>query len=146
MEILIKNQQRQSRLDEERIRRVVYTVLSVMKEDKAEVSILFVGERRMQKLNYQYRGIKKGTDVLSFEGDIPLSGGLSRVLGDVVVNIHRVKEQAIAAGIGFYDELSRILIHGILHLLGYDHDGSRDNARLMREKEQEILSAIKKIR
>lgn len=145
MRILIKNQQRQRPLNKKRITRVARSILSLMEKDKVELSILFVGEMRMLMLNRQYRGINKSTDVLSFEAGISLDVYQRDVLGDVVININKVEEQAVSSGISFYDELYRLLIHGILHLLGYDHEDSGYKARLMRKKEREILNAIKKV-
>jgi len=69
----------------------------------------------------------------------------SNILGDIVINIPRAELQAGTFGTGFYDEICRLLIHGILHLLGYDHEKSEYAARKMRKKEQEIMDAVKKM-
>ncbi len=112
----------------------------------AELSILFVGDRRMWQLNNHYRGIKKSTDVLSFEAGVPVSHGeAGNVLGDVVINVPRAESQAEEYGTGFYDEIYRLLIHGILHLSGYNHEGSAYRARKMRKKEEELMDAIKEM-
>ncbi|GAB4535367.1 MAG: rRNA maturation RNase YbeY [Thermodesulfovibrionia bacterium] len=145
MRILIKNLQRQRPLNKKRIAQVARSILSLMGKDKAELSILFVNDKRMLMLNHQYRGINKSTDVLSFEVDIPLSDYQRGILGDVVINVNKVEEQADISGVGFYDELYRLLIHGILHLIGYDHEDSRYRAGLMRKREREIFNAIKKV-
>ncbi len=107
----------------------------------------------MQQLNTAYRGIYKTTDVLSFEAEIPISKdkyhlsyeSRQPVLGDIVINIPKAASQARISGTGFYDEIYRLLIHGVLHLLGYNHGKSRYRAIVMRKKEQEILNAIKKM-
>ena len=97
----------------------------------------------MRQLNGEYRGIKKSTDVLSFEGRIPAARGpLNNILGDIVINIPRAELQAKTYGTGFYDEVFRLLIHGILHLSGYDHEQSDYRAVKMRKKEQELFHAI----
>jgi probable rRNA maturation factor len=96
-------------------------------------------------LNSQFRGKQKSTDVLSFEAKIPVKGKADNILGDVVINISKAQAQAMSSGIGFYDELYRLLVHGVLHLLGYDHEKSKYGARIMRKKEKEILNALKKI-
>lgn len=145
MRILIKNQQRQRQLNKARIIKAAHKILSLMGQDEVELSILFVGNKRMLRLNHQFRGVRKSTDVLSFEAGTSLDGYPMDVLGDVVININKVEEQAILLGVGFYDELYRLLIHGILHLLGYDHEDSGYKARLMRRKEMELLNAIKKV-
>ena len=100
----------------------------------------------MIQLNTDYRGIKKSTDVLSFEARIPVKTlNVSNILGDIVINVPRAESQAKTLGTGFYDEIYRLLIHGTLHLLGYDHEKSEYKARKMRKKEQEIFNAIKKM-
>lgn len=108
----------------------------------AELSLLFVGSRRMQDLNSRYRGIDAVTDVLSF----PLRGGTgtgdSSVLGDIVVCVPRVRKQAADYGVSFSAELRRMLVHGLLHLLGYDHEKGRYRRRKMELKEEEILDAL----
>ncbi len=100
----------------------------------------------MMQLNTAYRGIRKSTDVLSFEAQIPLQKGMdNNILGDIVINVPRAESQARTYGTGFYDEIYRLLVHGTLHLLGHDHEKSGYRARKMRKKEQEILGAIKKV-
>jgi len=116
-----------------------------MKQEDVELSLLFVGDRGMQRLNHQYRGVNRSTDVLSFEAHIPVRVNGLRVLGDVVINLSRAESQAKGRGVGLYDEINRLLVHGILHLLGYDHEASIYRARRMRRKEEEILDALKKV-
>ncbi len=121
-------------------------MLFLLEQPPSELSILLLNDKKMQELNSTFRGVHKSTDVLSFEAKLPLSqAGHSPVLGDIVINIHRVAAQAKMSGTGFYEEINRLLIHGILHLLGYDHEKSRYRAMLMKKKEQEILNALKKM-
>ncbi len=144
MKVLIKNRQRHRSLNRKDIIRTAGNVLSILKQQTAELSILFVGDKKMLDLNSTYRGIKKSTDVLSFEADIPLENSdADKVLGDIVINIPRAESQAKEYGTGFYDELYRLLIHGTLHLLGHHHETSAYRARIMRKKEEEIFNAIK---
>jgi len=145
MKILIQNRQRHRSLDRRLIKEKAGQILTLLDRTEAELSLLFVGERRMRKLNHQYRGIDRSTDVLSFEGSIPVKGVPRVVLGDVVVNVQRAETQAIESGIDFYEEIWRLLIHGILHLVGYVHEGSQAEAKLMMDKEREILHAIEEV-
>ncbi len=103
-----------------------------------EVSVLLVGDRRIRALNRRWRGKDRATDVLSF----PLSdpAGMGPVLGDVVMSIETAARRARADGRPIAKELERYLAHGILHLLGYDHERPRD-ARAMAEKEAELARA-----
>ncbi len=146
MKILIKNQQRHRPLNKTKIIRASRQILSFLEKPMAELSILFVGDRKMLQLNKVYRGICKTTDVLSFDAKIPIrQSGANNVLGDIVINVSKAESQAKISGTGFYDEIYRLLVHGILHLLGYDHENSSYKARIMKEKEQEILYATKKM-
>lgn len=149
MKILIRNLQRHRPLDKSKITRAARNILSLSDPSGhagTELSILFVGDKKMTQLNTAYRGIRKSTDVLSFEARIPLQKGMdNNILGDVVINVPRAESQAGTYGTGFDDEICRLLIHGTLHLLGYDHEKSEYGARKMRKKEQEIMDAVKKM-
>ncbi len=105
----------------------------------------------MGELNLQYRGKDKTTDVLSFP-QIKQFEQLEQFerfelspipLGDIVINLHQAKRQAKEHGLSFYDEITWLLIHGLLHLLGYDHEKNKYHARKMREMEKELLGAKK---
>ena len=144
MKILIRNQQRRRSLNEKKITKAADKILSILKQPQAELSILFVGDKKMSQLNNSYRGISKSTDVLSFEAQIPVTQtDCDTVLGDIVINVHRAEFQAKSWGTTFYNEIYRLLIHGTLHLLGYDHEASNYYARKMRKKEEELFSAVK---
>jgi probable rRNA maturation factor len=146
MKILIRNQQRLRSLNKEQISKAAEKILTILKQPRAELSILFVGDRKMLQLNCSYRGIRKSTDVLSFDSRIPVSqAGPDRVLGDVVINVYRAASQAEQQGTGFYDEVCRLLVHGTLHLLGYDHEDTRYRAMKMKKKEEELLNAITEV-
>ena len=144
MKVLIKNQQRHRPLNKSRILNAAGNILSLTDQAMVELSILFVGDRKMLELNSAYRGKNKTTDVLSFEAHIPVDIKEGpQILGDIVISVPRAESQAQAANIEFYDELCRLLIHGVLHLTGYDHEVSPYMARKMRKKEQEIFNALK---
>ena len=146
MKILIRNLQRHRSLNKERVLKTAGRILSLLEQTKAELSIMFVGDRRMKQLNTQYRGIRRTTDVLSFESSIPFTpDDADNVLGDIVISVPKAEAQAKEYGAGFYDEITRLLIHGTLHLLGYDHEQTAYKARKMRKKEEELIDAIKKV-
>ncbi|GBD97202.1 MAG TPA: rRNA maturation RNase YbeY [Nitrospirae bacterium] len=146
MKILIKNRQRHKPLNKTKLTKTARNILSLLEQPTAELSILFVGDRKMLQLNNDYRGIKKSTDVLSFEAQLPLNHSeAGNILGDVVINVARAESQAEAYGTGFYDEIYHLLIHGVLHLSGYEHENSRYRAGKMRKKEEEIFDAVKKM-
>ncbi len=99
----------------------------------------------MKLLNTRYRKISKDTDVLSF----PLIDRDAHhgpvMLGDIVISVPRALKQAAEFGISFYDELLRLLVHGLLHLIGYDHEINAYQKKKMEKKERELFDAIKKV-
>lgn len=101
-----------------------------------EVSLLFTDNGRIRGLNKEFRGKDKPTDVLSFpmEDDI--------VLGDIAISVDKTKEQAEEFGVTFDEELARLIVHGLLHLLGYDHVKGGAQARNMKAKEEELMEAL----
>ncbi len=113
-----------------------------MGRDDAELSILLAGDRAVRRLNREWRGKDAATDVLSFAtcdppgGKTPMGG--SRPLGDVVISLDSAAAQAAAAGITPAQEVRRLLAHGILHLLGYEHGRSSAAARRMRTLEDRL--------
>jgi len=104
---------------------------------------VFVDDAYIQGLNQQYRGIDAPTDVLSFamqEGEpFPEEGEL--ILGDVVISLETARRQASEYGHSLAREVAYLAVHGVLHLLGYDH-GGEDDRRVMRNKEEEILARL----
>lgn len=124
------------------------TVLSMeIVSDNVEVSIALVDDIYIQKLNHQYRNINAPTDVLSFamretvEGENSLNVYEEELLGDVVISLERAKSQALEYGHSFQREVGFLVVHGILHLLGYDHESEEEKV-VMRQKEEEILKTI----
>jgi probable rRNA maturation factor len=98
-----------------------------------------VTDREIHSLNRQYRGKDKPTDVLSF----PLADALQpSLLGDVVISVATAARQAQRRGHSLREELQTLLIHGILHLLGYDHEVSRREAIRMHRKEREVKAVL----
>jgi probable rRNA maturation factor len=110
-----------------------------------EVSVTFVENQRMQEINREYRNIDKPTDVISFaleeegEGEIAVIGDdLPTVLGDIIVSVQKAEEQAKDYGHSYERELGFLLIHGFLHLLGYDHLNEEDEKKMF-GRQEEIL-------
>jgi len=116
-------------------------MLSAAGESKVILSVEFIGDHRMRRLNAQYRGRNMTTDVLAFAmREAP--GPSSALLGDVVISVPQAVRQAVERGHSIQHELATLLIHGILHLLGYDHERGESDARRMRRKEHAILQAL----
>lgn len=98
---------------------------------RGDLTIALVGDRKMRALNRQFRDIDRVTDVLSFPADAgPRAAGVPRYLGDIVIATGRAARQARGAGLTEAQERRRLALHGLLHLLGYDHE--RDDGRMER--------------
>ncbi len=119
-----------------RIKKTSAVVLKFLGLDKAELSVVLTDDAGIKELNRKFRRINKPTDVLSFPQNDP------SVLGDVVISVERAAHQAAKFKVSMGDELDRLLVHGILHLLGYDHVKGGTQAARMRERETEVLKTI----
>lgn len=141
--VKIKNQQKQIRISQKRIREVVREILKDLGYQKWEISILLVDDHQIKKLNQEYLHRNRPTDVISFS---QIEGEFSHIntylLGDVVISVETAKRQAREVHATLLDEITFLLIHGILHLVGYDHEGSVENARKMKAKERKLLGAF----
>ncbi|MCY3714389.1 MAG: rRNA maturation RNase YbeY [Gemmatimonadetes bacterium] len=102
--------------------------------DRAAVTVVLVDDPYIRKLNHKYRHLDRATDVLSFGMDDD-PGSEGETLGDVYVSVDRAREQAERYHVSLDDELQRLVVHGCLHLLGYDHQNASQR-KVMREKER----------
>jgi probable rRNA maturation factor len=102
--------------------------------DAAAISVIFIGDRKMIKLNTDYLGHTCTTDVLSF----PLSDDTRNLEGEVYVNLDQAKRQGKEFGVTFIEEESRLVVHGILHLIGYD-DRTKSEKEKMTARENRYL-------
>jgi len=129
----------------ERLARVVQTVLEHQSQpENAEVTLVITDDSKVQELNKKFRGIDSATDVLSFpanEGqEFVTPEGLPSYLGDVVISYPTAAAQAEEQGHPVEDELALLVVHGCLHLLGYDHETDAEQARMWAIQEQILLS------
>ena len=128
------------RVDRSRVRRTVHTALRALGRPRHSVSLTLVGDRTIRRLNRQYRGTDRVTDVLAFpmEDHPRLPAPL---LGEVVVSVQAAHRQAREHGHAAAAEIDLLVIHGLLHLVGYD-DQTPLEARLMHEREMAILGRL----
>ena len=130
--------------DQARLERLARAILSDVGETSAELGIMFVGDQRMRGLNRRYRGKDRTTDVLAFAmRGAPHSS--SHLLGDVVIAVPTAARQAKQGQRSLDEELMVLLVHGILHLCGYDHERSEKDARRMHRRERMILRSIARL-
>jgi probable rRNA maturation factor len=113
--------------------KIAQTILETEKEGNKNLSIALVGQGRIRELNKKYRGKNRATDVLAFPGN---------GLGEIVICLREVKKNAKRFGSIFKKELARVLIHGILHLLGYNHERSKTETKKMEEKQNYYLEIL----
>ena len=118
---------------------------------KLSITITLTNPQNIQEINKEYRNIDKPTDVLSFpmfekeELDAKIEKKdfeYEDILGDIIISIEKVKEQAEEYGHSFERELSYMIVHGFYHLMGYDHIEEEDK-KIMRPKEEKILKSLK---
>ena len=133
-----------ARVNVEALESAAARALDAEGQPASELSIVFTDDAAIQRLNRDYRGVDEPTDVLSFaqsEGDAFArpETALPHV-GDVIISIETAARQAAEYGVSPDEEISHLLVHGVLHLLGYDHE-TPDDAATMREREDAILGA-----
>ena len=117
-------------------------VLEALGLAAAELSLSLVRDAEIRRLNRDYRGKDRPTDVLSFslrEGEF---AEVSTALGDVVISLESAARQAAEHGLTLAEETDRLLVHGILHLAGYDHEVSPREEQRMKRKEREMLRRL----
>ncbi|MEA3544115.1 MAG: rRNA maturation RNase YbeY [Thermodesulfobacteriota bacterium] len=144
MRIQIENCQRQHKILKRPLRKIARRILSVSGYPDAELSILILDNAGIQKINRDYLQRDRPTNVISFAMQEGEGAGLSPlVLGDVVISAERAAADAAEAGIPFEHELWFLLVHGVLHLLGYDHErGTVCEAERMEARESEIFGLL----
>ena len=118
------------KIDSKRVELIILKTLELEgNKNTKEMSVAIISSEEIKRINSQYRKIDSATDVLSFEGD-------DNILGEIIVCPEEVRKN----GDSFDDELKRVLIHGTLHILGYDHE--KDQGEMI-QKQEEYFSLIK---
>ena len=134
LRVVLLNRQRRRRVDATRLRRVLHGAAQALRVE-GEVALVLAGDRLVHRLNKQYRGKDKATDVLSFPGD-----GAEGSLGDIVISLDTAARNARGLGRTLPQELDVLALHGFLHVLGHDHetdDGTMD--RIERRLRRRLL-------
>ncbi len=138
--VIIQNIINDATVDEEKLKLTCHQFMQEFDVVDSELVVRLVSPIEIQTLNKEYRSNNQITNVLSFSSDIPMEIGES-ILGDVVICVDVVREEAVIGDKTFPDHLSHMAIHGILHLLGYDHE-DLTSANKMEEIEVEFLKKI----
>lgn len=126
-----------------KVRRDAQKYLETLKVSDVELSVALVGDAAIRRLNREWREKDKATDVLSFPaGDLPKGVPGPRPLGDVVISLDTATRMAKRHGVTMRDEVALYLAHGLLHLLGHDHELGEAQARKMARLEAKLLASV----
>lgn len=125
------NNQADSKIALTSVKRTITEFARVYKVKAKEISIAFVSDAKMKKINQTYRGVNRPTDVLSFEGE-------GDDFGEIVLDYNQIKRQAGEFNHSAQEELIFILVHGLLHLLGYNDETEKEKAEMIKRGEEFI--------
>ena len=150
MAVLVSNLQKEVPVSDELIKMAEKAAIEALGlaeksfDQEVEISVVFVDDAYIQRLNYQYRNQNYPTDVLSFalqEGEEGPGEEEIILLGDVVISLPRAREQSMEFKHSLFREVAYLVAHGVLHLLGYDHQ-EEPARQIMRAKEEAILNKL----
>ena len=143
MEILIEDRQDRYRIAHEEIKKKAKTILNALECHDGALSILIVNDPEIAKLNKTYLGRSGPTNVIAFSMQEGPFGQINpNLLGDVVISLDTAAREAQDATMSVESRLDQLLIHGILHLFGFDHEKTSEQAKAMRMKEEELLKLL----
>jgi len=144
MGVLLRNDHPDINIDCNDIENIIIKIMGHLDCRNQEVSILLTGNKYIRRLNQEFRSIDQPTDVLSFPQNADEDPCIPEevILGDIAVSLDIAKAQAKEHGLDFKEEVILLLIHGILHLLGYDHEISEQEEKQMRNKTRELFKLI----
>lgn len=114
--------------------------------DNVSVSVILTDNETIHEINREYRGKDRPTDVISFayrDEPFPSPDDMTEELGDVYISLEKANEQAAEFEVTLQEEVKRLLVHGLLHLLGYDHERSPEDEKEMQDLEEKIISIIR---
>jgi len=125
------------------LRRRTRIILDALKSPEGEISILLVDDLQIAAMNRRFLGREGPTNVIAFPMQEGRFSGLSpNLLGDVVISVDTAHREARAAGLALDERVTQLLVHGMLHLCGYDHERDAAEARRMAAKSRALLAKI----
>ena len=144
MAVILSSRLRRRWLSLPGVHSLAENILKAAGASRSDLSLLLVGDGAMRRLNRRYRRMDRTTDVLAFPMRVTrhASPVTSNLLGDVVISLPQAERQAAQASHALDREIAMLVIHGTLHLLGYDHERNAREARRMQRKERAILRAL----
>jgi probable rRNA maturation factor len=144
MELLQINNLSKEKINEKKLRQLFNITWNTENAAPSAVSLAFVSSPQIKKINKIYRKKDKPTNVLSFsfaDNSWPSQVSDQNIFGEIIISLEQVKKDARKASTSWEKELELVFVHGMLHLLGYDHIQVKD-ARIMEEKEKQILGNL----
>ncbi len=139
MNVLIKNSQNLFALDIQQFRMITADLLHHSGVDR-DLSILFTDNRRIRRINETYFDRDRATNVISFSY---VDGFPCEVVGDLIISLERAHEESEHSGTPFYERIFSLIIHGLLHVQGFDHEKGGAEARRMRYREKKLLAYVR---
>jgi probable rRNA maturation factor len=145
MPIIIEDRQKKISIDRRSVRRAMGRIMKYLNCSDKIISLLFVDNNEITEINRRYLNREYPTNVLAFSLAAGEFGDINpNILGDIVISVDTAYRDAVESGIEFDDELAFLMIHGVLHLLNYDHgDGRRKKTQQMKKKERELFYMLK---
>ena len=144
MKIQIENRQTKFKIERKNIRNTVLKIFKILDCADKEISLSFVDDENIKQLNKQYLGKNKATNVLSFSMKEGEYGNVNpEIMGDIIISVETAQKDAIKGKLTVRQEIDFLLIHGILHLSGYNHENtSQEEAAKMKHKEIELFNKL----
>jgi probable rRNA maturation factor len=144
MKLQIENSQNKIKIDKRKIRNTVLKILKILDCPDKEISLSFVDDEYIKQLNKQYLGKDQATNVLSFSLQEGKYGDINpQILGDIIVSVETAQRDALYGKLTIAQEIDFLIIHGILHLLGYNHENTtKKESNKMQQKEKELFNKI----
>ena len=145
MTVSLRNKQKKAAIDTNRLRRGLKRLLKELQRENGELSVLIVDDEQIRAINRDYLERDRPTNVISFAMTEGEGGNIHpELLGDIVISAETAVRDALAGDLPLMDEMEFLMIHGLLHLLGYNHENVGDEeAERMKRKEQELFSLLR---
>jgi probable rRNA maturation factor len=144
MNLHIQNNQRKIKIDRRKIRSTIFKILKILDCADKEISLSFIDDEKIKQLNKQYLGKDRATNVLSFSLQEEEYGNINpQILGDIVISVETAQKDAIQGNLTIAQEIDFLIIHGLLHLLGYNHKNTtKKETNTMRQKEKKLFNLV----
>jgi probable rRNA maturation factor len=139
MAVLIKNSQKILKIDVKNIKKVTEALLNFLGFQNKDLSVLFVDNKKITLMNKKFFGKNNPTNVISFSY---IDGLPDEVFGDIIISLEKAEEEAQASGTFFYERFFALIVHGLTHIMGYDHEKDESERRKMRHKEKKLIDFV----